>query len=99
MSHSSIAILDILDLLLNFFNNFSGGKRGHKGGRRHFTDPNALKMAKEKEEKEKEWRRARGEVIGKKMRALHKIFKISPGVKNHKMKINGVSWEYEIRHR
>ena len=56
-----------LELLLNFFHNFSGGKRGHKGGRRHFTDPNALKMAKEKEEKEKEWRRARGEVIGKKM--------------------------------
>ena len=51
---------------MNFFHNFSGGKRGHKGGRRHFTDPNALKMAKEKEEKEKEWRRARGEVIGKK---------------------------------
>lgn len=40
-----------------------GGKRGHKGGRRHFTDPNALKMAKEKEEKEKEWRRARGEIV------------------------------------
>ena len=59
-------ILHIFDLLLNFFHNFSGGKRGHKGGRRHFTDPNALKMAKEKEEKEKEWRRARGEVIGKK---------------------------------
>ena len=40
-----------------------GGKRGHKGGRRHFTDPQALEAAKAKEEKEKEWRRARGEII------------------------------------
>jgi len=40
-----------------------GGKRGHKGGRRHFTDPQALKNAKDKEEKEKEWRRARGEIV------------------------------------
>ena len=39
------------------------GKRGHKGGRRHFTDPQAIEAAKAKEEKEKEWRRARGEVI------------------------------------
>ena len=42
---------------------FQLGKRGHKGGRRHFTDPQAIEAAKAKEEKEKEWRRARGEVI------------------------------------
>ena len=42
---------------------FSGGKRGHKGGRRSFTNPGALEAAKEKEEKEKAWRRQRGEII------------------------------------
>merc|ERR1711881_805044 len=40
-----------------------GGKRGHKGGRRSFTNPGALEAAKEKEEKEKAWRRQRGEII------------------------------------
>jgi len=38
-----------------------GGKRGHKGGTKRFTNPQALAAAKEKEEKEKAWRRARGE--------------------------------------
>ena len=42
---------------------FLGGKRGHKGGRRSFTNPGALEAAKEKEEKEKAWRRQRGEII------------------------------------
>ena len=40
----------------------AGGKRGHKGGRRSFTDPTALREAKLKEEKEKEWRRQRGDL-------------------------------------
>lgn len=39
-----------------------GGKRGHKGGRRHFTDPRALEEAQAKEAKEKEWRKQRGEL-------------------------------------
>jgi hypothetical protein len=38
-----------------------GGKRGHKGGKRHFSDPRELQQAKDKELKEKAWRRARGE--------------------------------------
>jgi len=40
-----------------------GGKRGHKGGRKQFTDPQALQRQKDKEEKEKEWRRKRGEDV------------------------------------
>ena len=39
----------------------SGGKRGHKGGRRHFTDPQAIEQQRLKEEKEKAWRKQRGE--------------------------------------
>jgi len=39
-----------------------GGKRGHKGGRKQFTDPQALQRQKDKEEKE-EWRRKRGEDV------------------------------------
>lgn len=38
-----------------------GGKRGHKGGRKQFTNPQQLEMEKEKEEREKQWRRQRGE--------------------------------------
>ena len=38
-----------------------GGKRGHKGGHRRFTDPQAIEQQRLKEEKEKEWRRQRGE--------------------------------------
>merc|ERR1719166_861329 len=38
-----------------------GGKRGHKGGSKRFTNPQALEAAREKEEKEKAWRRQRGE--------------------------------------
>ena len=40
-----------------------GGKRGHKGGRKQFSNPQALQAAKDKEAKEKEWRRQRGEEI------------------------------------
>ena len=40
---------------------FLGGKRGHKGGHRRFTDPQAIEQQRLKEEKEKEWRRQRGE--------------------------------------
>ena len=40
----------------------AGNKRGHKGGRRLFTNPQALERQKEKEEKEREWRRKRGEI-------------------------------------
>merc|ERR1712203_1017265 len=40
-----------------------GGKRGHKGGRKQFSNPQALEAAKAKEAKEKEWRRARGEDV------------------------------------
>ena len=42
---------------------FLGGKRGHKGGRKQFSNPQALEASKLKEQKEKEWRRARGEEI------------------------------------
>lgn len=38
-----------------------GGKRGHKGGTKRFTNPQALEAAREKEEKAKAWRRQRGE--------------------------------------
>ena len=41
---------------------FSGGKRGHKGGRRSFTDPRALEAQEAKAAKEKEWRKQRGEL-------------------------------------
>ena len=40
-----------------------GGKRGHKGGRKQFSNPQALEAAKAKEAKEKEWRRQRGEDV------------------------------------
>merc|ERR1711874_400703 len=40
-----------------------GGKRGHKGGRKQFSNPQALEAAKAKEAKEKEWRRQRGEEV------------------------------------
>jgi len=40
-----------------------GGKRGHKGGRKQFSNPQALEAAKLKESKEKEWRKARGEEV------------------------------------
>lgn len=39
-----------------------GNKRGHKGGKRRFTNPQEIAMRKEKEEREKEWRRKRGEI-------------------------------------
>eukprot|EP00096_Caligus_rogercresseyi_P003896 TRINITY_DN1773_c0_g1_i1.p1 TRINITY_DN1773_c0_g1~~TRINITY_DN1773_c0_g1_i1.p1 ORF type:complete len:196 (-),score=94.24 TRINITY_DN1773_c0_g1_i1:363-950(-) len=38
-----------------------GGKRGHKGGRRQFTNPQALEQQQIKLEKEKAWRKQRGE--------------------------------------
>jgi len=40
-----------------------GNKRGHKGGTRRFTNPAEIAARKEKEDREKEWRRSRGEVI------------------------------------
>ena len=45
------------------FKSFPGGKRGHKGGRKQFTDPQALERDRLKEQKEKEWRRRRGEDV------------------------------------
>ncbi|XP_076444693.1 uncharacterized protein LOC143282798 [Babylonia areolata] len=36
------------------------GKRSHKGQRRQFTQPEDLKAAAEKEERERQWRRQRG---------------------------------------
>ena len=39
----------------------TGGKRGHKGGSKRFTNPQQLAADKEKEEKAKAWRRQRGE--------------------------------------
>nr|ACO12574.1 28 kDa heat- and acid-stable phosphoprotein [Lepeophtheirus salmonis] len=38
-----------------------GGKRGHKGGRRQFTNPQALEQQQLKLQKEKAWRKQRGE--------------------------------------
>lgn len=38
-----------------------GGKRGHKGGNKRFTNPQQLEADKLKEEKAKAWRRQRGE--------------------------------------
>jgi len=38
-----------------------GGKRGHKGGRKLYTNPQALEEERKKEEREKAWRKARGE--------------------------------------
>jgi len=38
-----------------------GGKRGHKGGTKRFTNPQQLAADREKEEKAKAWRRQRGE--------------------------------------
>merc|ERR1711997_801796 len=40
-----------------------GGKRGHKGGRKQFSNPQALEAANAKAAKEKEWRRQRGEEV------------------------------------
>merc|ERR1711988_1804219 len=40
-----------------------GGKRGHKGGRKQFSNPQALEAANAKAAKEKEWRRQRGEDV------------------------------------
>jgi len=37
-----------------------GNKRSSKGGRRHFTNPDELKAAADKEEKRKAWRRQQG---------------------------------------
>merc|ERR1712037_1050433 len=53
----------ILKTLYKFTKMPRGGKRGHKGGRKQFSNPQALEAAKAKEQKEKEWRRARGEEI------------------------------------
>merc|ERR1712203_1249766 len=52
-----------LKTLYKFIKMPRGGKRGHKGGRKQFSNPQALEAAKAKEQKEKEWRRARGEEI------------------------------------
>jgi len=38
-----------------------GQKSGHKGQRRHFSNPDELDAKKEKELREKEWRKARGQ--------------------------------------
>ncbi|XP_054710571.1 28 kDa heat- and acid-stable phosphoprotein-like [Uloborus diversus] len=38
------------------------GGAGHKGQRRHFTNPDQLANAKEKKEKERQWRQQRGEL-------------------------------------
>ena len=38
-----------------------GGKRGHKGGSKRFTNPQQLEADRLKEEKAKAWRRQRGE--------------------------------------
>lgn len=38
-----------------------GGKRGHKGGSKRFTNPQQLEADRVKAEKEKAWRRQRGE--------------------------------------
>ncbi len=40
---------------------WAGGKRGHKGGRKQFTNPEQLKADIAKEKKEKEWRKQHGE--------------------------------------
>ena len=50
-------------IFYTLYHSVLGGKRGHKGGRKQFSNPQALEAAKAKEEKEKEWRRARGEVV------------------------------------
>jgi len=38
-----------------------GHKTGHKGQRRHFSNPDELEAQKSKEEREKEWRKQKGE--------------------------------------
>ncbi|XP_035229570.1 28 kDa heat- and acid-stable phosphoprotein-like [Stegodyphus dumicola] len=38
------------------------GGSGHKGQRRHFTNPDQLAQSKEKKEKERQWRQQRGEL-------------------------------------
>ena len=40
----------------------SGGKRGHKGRGKSFTNPEALERQRVKDEKEREWRKQRGEI-------------------------------------
>jgi len=40
-----------------------GGKRGHKGRGKSYTNPEALERQRVKDEKEREWRKARGEVV------------------------------------
>jgi len=39
-----------------------GGKRGHKGRGKSFTNPEALERQRVKDEKEREWRKQRGEI-------------------------------------
>lgn len=41
---------------------FLGRGRGHKGGAKQFTNPERLEERKEKEQKEREWRKKRGEI-------------------------------------
>lgn len=41
---------------------WTGKGKGHKGGRRQFTNPDELNRIREKEEKEKAWRRKKGEI-------------------------------------
>lgn len=38
------------------------GGGGHKGQRRHFTNPDQLAQSEEKKEKERQWRQQRGEI-------------------------------------
>lgn len=38
------------------------GGVGHKGQRRHFTNPDQLALSEEKKEKERQWRQQRGEI-------------------------------------
>ena len=40
----------------------AGGKRGHKGRGKSFTNPEALERQRVKDEKEREWRKQRGEI-------------------------------------
>ena len=40
----------------------TGGKRSHKGRGKSFTNPEALERQRVKDEKEREWRKQRGEI-------------------------------------
>ena len=40
----------------------AGGKRSHKGRGKSFTNPEALERQRVKDEKEREWRKQRGEI-------------------------------------